>query len=115
MRKKDTKDSQKEWKYWLQKVYSVCSPSLGAGIVGVERRGTVDGAAVQDKRTMTLNLTAAEMEVLEALARRKDLSKTAVIRQALRLLQLVDTRVAQGEKLFFEDEVQKKKAELMVL
>jgi hypothetical protein len=64
---------------------------------------------------MTLNLTAAEMEVLEALAQRKDLSKTAVIRQALRLLQLVDTRVAQGEKLFFEDEVQKKKAELMVL
>jgi hypothetical protein len=64
---------------------------------------------------MTLNLTAAEMEVLEAPARRKDLSKTAVIRQALRLLQLVDTRVAQGEKLFFEDEVQKKKAELMVL
>jgi hypothetical protein len=55
------------------------------------------------------------MEVLEALARRKDLSKTAVIRQALRLLQLVDTRVAQGEKLFFEDEVQKRKAELMVL
>ncbi|MBI1302782.1 MAG: ribbon-helix-helix protein, CopG family [Phycisphaera sp.] len=70
---------------------------------------------MQDKRTMTLNLTAAEMEVLEALAQRKDLSKTAVIRQALRLLQLVDTRVAQGEKLFFEDEVQKKKAELMVL
>ncbi len=49
------------------------SPSFGAGIVGVKRRGTADGAAVQDKRTMTLNLTAAEMEVLEALARRKDL------------------------------------------
>ena len=29
--------------------------------------------------------------------------------------QLVDTRVAKGEKRFFEDEVQKKKAELMVL
>ena len=64
---------------------------------------------------MTLNLTAAEIEVLEALAPRNDLSKTAVLRQALRLLQLFDTRVAQGEKLFFEDEVQKKKAELMVL
>ncbi|OGL15875.1 MAG: transcriptional regulator [Candidatus Rokubacteria bacterium RIFCSPLOWO2_12_FULL_71_22] len=67
------------------------------------------------KRTMTLNLTAAEMEALEGLARRKDLSKTAVIRQALRLYQLVDTRVAQGEKLFFEDELQRKKSELMVL
>lgn len=70
---------------------------------------------MRDKRTMTLNLTAAEIEVLEALAPRNDLSKTAVLRQALRLLQLFDTRVAQGEKLFFEDEVQKKKAELMVL
>lgn len=70
---------------------------------------------MQDKRTMTLNLTPAEMEALDELARRKELSKTAVIRQALRLLQLVDTRVAQGEKLFFEDELQKKKAELMVL
>jgi len=68
-----------------------------------------------EKRTMTLNLTSAEMEALEGFARRKDLSKTAVIRQALRLYQLVDTRVAQGEKLFFEDELQKKKLELMVL
>lgn len=70
---------------------------------------------MQDKRTMTLNLTAPEMEALDELAQRKDLSKTAVIRQALRLLHLVDTRVAQGEKLFFEDELQKKKSELMVL
>jgi len=67
------------------------------------------------KRTMTLNLTPQEMEALDDLAQRKDLSKTAVIRQALRLYQLVDVRLAQGEKLFFEDEVQKKKAELMVL
>lgn len=67
------------------------------------------------KRTMTLNLTPQEMEALDDLARRKDLSKTAVIRQALRLYQLVDVRMAQGEKLFFEDVIQKKKAELMVL
>jgi len=70
---------------------------------------------MNDKRTMTLNLTPAEMEALDTLARKKDLSKTAVIRQALRLYQLVDIRVAQGEKLFFEDELQKKKLELMVL
>lgn len=70
---------------------------------------------MHDKRTMTLNLTAPEMEALEGLAKRKDLTKTAVIRQALRLYQVVDSRVAQGEKLFFEDELQKKKAELMVL
>lgn len=67
------------------------------------------------KRTMTLNLTDEEMKALEELADRKDLSKTAVVRQAIRLYQLVDVRMAAGEKLFFEDEVEKKKAELMVL
>jgi Ribbon-helix-helix protein, copG family len=67
------------------------------------------------KKTMTLNLTEREMEVLEDLCRKKELSKTAVIRQALRLFQLVDARLAQGEKLIFEDEKANKKAELMVL
>ena len=67
------------------------------------------------KRTMTLNLTPAEMEAIEVLARKKDLTKTALIRQALRLYLAVDARMSQGEKLFFEDELQKRKAELMVL
>jgi predicted transcriptional regulator len=67
------------------------------------------------KKTMTLNLTDAEMRVLEELAKKKDLSKTAVIRQALRLYQMVDARLAAGEKVFFEDEKAQKKAELMVL
>ncbi len=67
------------------------------------------------KRTMTLNLTGAEMDALELLAQRKELTKTAVIRQALRLYQMIDVRLEKGEKLFFEDEVEKKKAELMVL
>jgi predicted transcriptional regulator len=67
------------------------------------------------KKTMTLNLTEREMEVLEELARKKELSKTAVIRQALRLYQFIDGRLAQGEKLIFEDEKTNKKSELMVL
>jgi len=67
------------------------------------------------KRSMTLNLTGAEMDALEELARRKDLSKTAVIRQALRLYQAVDVRLAAGEKLFFEDEPKQKKAEVVVV
>ena len=52
---------------------------------------------------MTLNLTSAEMKVLEELAARKDLSKTAVLRQALRLYQTIDLRLEEGDKLFFED------------
>ena len=67
------------------------------------------------KRTMTLNLTDAEMDALEALANQKDLNKTAVIRQALRLYQLVDQRTREGKKLFIEDEANKIKSELMLI
>ena len=67
-----------------------------------------------EKRTMTLNLTEQEMRVLEDLCTRKDVSKTALLRQALRLYQMVDVRLTRGEKLFFEDD-EKKKAELMVV
>ena len=67
------------------------------------------------KKTMTLNLTDAEMAVLDQLSEKKDLSKTAVLRQALRLYQMVDARIERGEKLYFEDEAKKEKAEVMVL
>ncbi len=70
---------------------------------------------MRDKRTMTLNLTDAEMIALDELSNRKDLSKTAIIRQALRLYQMLESRLANGEKLFFEDEKLQKKAELMVM
>ena len=67
------------------------------------------------KRTMTLNLNDDEMHVLETLAQRKDLTKTAVIRQALRLYQMVSVRREQGDKLVLENEQTKEKAELMLL
>lgn len=67
------------------------------------------------KRTMTLNLTDAEMAVLEALCQKRDLSKTALLRQALRLYQKVEERLEKGDKLFFEDEATKEKAEIMML
>lgn len=67
------------------------------------------------RKTMTLNLTEAEMRVLDELSTTKDISKTAVLRQALRLYQMVEARIARGEKLFFEHDATKEKAELMVL
>ena len=69
----------------------------------------------QSKKTMTLNLTDAEMRVLEDLCTKKELSKTALLRQALRLYQLVESRLQKGEKLFFEDEEKKERAEVMML
>lgn len=69
----------------------------------------------QVKKTMTLNLTDSEMEVLEGLCEKKDMSKTAVLRQALRLYQMVDVRLSNGDKMIFEDEDKKSKAEVMML
>ena len=70
---------------------------------------------MNEKRTMTLNLTEQEMNVLDQLCAKKDLTKTALMRQALRLYQMVDARLGRGERLFFEDDQKKDKAELMVL
>ncbi|WP_198360839.1 ribbon-helix-helix protein, CopG family [Stenotrophomonas maltophilia] len=64
---------------------------------------------------MTLNLTDAEMAVLEELCEKKDLSKTSVLRQALKLYQVVELRLDKGDKLFFEDEKTKDKAEVVML
>ncbi len=64
---------------------------------------------------MTLNLTPREMAVLEQLASAKDLSKTGVMRLALRLLQAVDSKTRLGQKLMFEDEKSKEKSELVLL
>jgi len=67
------------------------------------------------KRTMTLNLTEREMQVLDDLCAKKGLNKTALIRQALRLYQAVDLRLEQGDKLLFENDETKKQSELVVL
>lgn len=67
------------------------------------------------KKTMTLNLSDQEMMTLEELCLKKGLSKTALMRQALRLYQTIDARLESGEKLFIEDPVKKEKSELMVL
>jgi hypothetical protein len=76
---------------------------------------TITPSPMAEKRTMTLNLTDSEMSVLESLASKKDLNKTVVIRQALRLYQMVDQRLLEGKKVFIEDEMTKTKSELMFL
>ena len=58
---------------------------------------------MQEKKTMTLNLSEAEMQTLDELSVKKDLSKTAVLRQALRLYQTIEARLDLGHKLFIED------------
>ena len=67
------------------------------------------------KKTMTLNLTEAEMNALEALSTKKNMSKTALLRQALRMYQVIEARLESGNKLFFESKRTKDKAEVMML
>lgn len=67
------------------------------------------------KRQLTVQLSDMEMDALESLADKRALTKVAVLRQALRLYQTVDNRQQRGEKLFFENERSKEKAELMLL
>jgi Ribbon-helix-helix protein, copG family len=68
-----------------------------------------------DKKQMTLVLNDKEMTLLEALSERRGMSKTALVRQALRLYQSVTERIERGEKVFVEHPGTKEKAELMVL
>lgn len=70
---------------------------------------------MSSRLSMTLNLTAAEMAALDRLSAHKDLSKTAVLRQALKLYDAIDTRVGRGEKFYFEDAAAKEKVELVML
>jgi Ribbon-helix-helix protein, copG family len=55
----------------------------------------------QAMSTMTLNLSEKEMAVLESLCDAKDVSKTQLMRQALRLYQLVDVKLSRGMRMKF--------------
>lgn len=67
------------------------------------------------RRPMTLNLTDADMAILDDLARRKDSTRTAVLRQALRLYQMVEARMERGDRLLLENDITKERKELMFL
>ncbi len=67
------------------------------------------------KKTMTLNLTDQEMRVLVDLAQKKELTKTGVMKLALRVLQTLDARVEPGKKLLIEDKATNEKSELVIL
>jgi len=71
--------------------------------------------ALVDRRQMTLMLSDKEMTLLDQLSRSRGMSKTALVRQALRLYQSVTERLENGEKVFVEKPATKEKTELMVL
>ncbi|WP_396914069.1 hypothetical protein [Mycolicibacterium sp.] len=53
---------------------------------------------------ISVRLNAAEYEVLQELARFHDMTETGVMRQALRLYQMVHVHAMRGERVAFLDE-----------
>jgi predicted DNA-binding protein len=68
-----------------------------------------------EKRTMTLNLSEEEMNSLDQLALRNDMTKTAVIKKAIRIYLILEKRMQRGEHIFVEDELHQVKAELLLV
>ena len=63
---------------------------------------------------MSLTLSGREMSALNSLSRDKGMSKSAVLRLALRLYQTLEERSREGKKLFVEDPIRREKAEILL-
>lgn len=55
------------------------------------------------RSTMTLNMPDREMGLLEILSRERGMTKTAVVRQALRMYHYVEDRAGKGQRMFWKD------------
>jgi predicted transcriptional regulator len=75
----------------------------------------IGGTIMGEKRTMTLNLSDEEMSDLEQLAARSGMSKTALIRKAIRIYLTLEKRMQKGEHIFVEDELHQARAELLLV
>lgn len=49
------------------------------------------------KKTMTLNMSKDEMEILIKFSKKWDMSKTAVVRRSIRLMDIVEGMLQRGE------------------
>lgn len=67
------------------------------------------------KKPLVLNLSNQEMLVLERLAERRGLTKSALLRQALRLYESIERRLDKGERLFLENLEKREKMELVLV
>jgi predicted transcriptional regulator len=68
-----------------------------------------------EKKTMTLNLSEEEMTSLDELAVRSDMTKTAVLRKAIRIYLTLEKRMQKGEHVFVEDGLRQIRGELLLV
>jgi regulatory protein YycI of two-component signal transduction system YycFG len=69
---------------------------------------------LQKKTLISLNLSEAELQLLTELSQKKEMSKSAVLRQALRMMGTIEQRIEQGEKFYFES-LDKEKSEIVLM
>ena len=66
------------------------------------------------KTLISINLSEAELNLLADLSEKKEMSKSAVLRQALRMMGLIEQRISQGEKFYLES-ADKEKSEVLLV
>jgi regulatory protein YycI of two-component signal transduction system YycFG len=66
------------------------------------------------KTLISLNLSEAELQLLAELSQKKEMSKSAILRQALRIMGMIEQRIEQGEKFYFES-LDKEKSEILLM
>jgi regulatory protein YycI of two-component signal transduction system YycFG len=66
------------------------------------------------KTLISINLSQAELDLLAELSEKKEMSKSAVLRQALRMMALIEQRISQGEKFYLES-ADKEKSEVLLV
>jgi regulatory protein YycI of two-component signal transduction system YycFG len=68
---------------------------------------------LSSKTLISLNLSPSELDLLSNLSEKKEMSKSAVLRQALRVLGTIESRISQGERFYFEN-AEKDKSEVLL-
>lgn len=71
--------------------------------------------AQKREKGLMLSLSEIEMAALERLADRKGQTKSAILRQALRLYESLDTKLSEGMRLVLEEPNKTDKTEVLLL
>jgi hypothetical protein len=58
-------------------------------------------------------LSPSELDLLTELSEKKEMSKSAILRQALRMMAVLEQRIEQGEK-FYVESLDKEKSEVLL-
>jgi regulatory protein YycI of two-component signal transduction system YycFG len=79
----------------------------------IEKGGVWGQQNLNKKTLISLNLSSSELDLLTDLSEKKEMSKSAILRQALRMMAVLEQRIEQGEK-FYVESLDKEKSEVLL-